>query len=142
MPEVRVTEGLNVAYVAEVVRLLLLDSGRDVVLEDRDGGEPIVIPADMAAAPDGLLPVFLSSGEAIALDAFGETFGLKLERDIGAFFSWRVEAIAAETFSEVLLATMEAIAQATTDRGIMVLEFPRVTVSPRSARSWWRPCAA
>ncbi|SNB84691.1 hypothetical protein SAMN06265338_1388 [Rhodoblastus acidophilus] len=136
------TEGLNVAYVAEVVRLLLLDSGRDVVLEDRDGGEPIVIPADMAAAPDGLLPVFLSSGEAIALDAFGETFGLKLERDIGAFFSWRVEAIAAETFSEVLLATMEAIAQATTDRGIMVLEFPRVTVSPRSARSWWRPCAA
>ncbi|MCW2319204.1 hypothetical protein M2322_004773 [Rhodoblastus acidophilus] len=120
------TEGLDVAYVSEVVRLLLLDSGRDVLLEDRDGGEPIVIPADMAAAPDGLLPVFLSSGEAIALDAFGETFGLKLERDIGAFFSWRVEAIAAETLSEVLLATMEAIAQATTDRGIMVLEFPRV----------------
>ncbi|MCW2318616.1 hypothetical protein M2322_004185 [Rhodoblastus acidophilus] len=120
------TEGLDVAYVSEVVRLLLLDSGRDVLLEDRDGGEPIVIPADMAAAPDGLLPVFLSSGEAIALDAFGETFGLKLERDIGAFFSWRVEAIAAETFSEVLLATMEAIAQATTDQGIMVLEFPRV----------------
>ncbi|MBB4200233.1 hypothetical protein GGD83_004061 [Rhodoblastus sphagnicola] len=120
------TEGLNVAYVAEVVRLLLLDCGRDVLLEDRAGGEVIIVPPDAAAAPDGLLPVFLASGEALALDAFGETFGLKLDRDIGAFFSWRVEAIAAETVSEVLLATMEAIAQATTERGIMVLEFPRV----------------
>jgi len=120
------TGGLNVAFVSEVVRLLLLDCGREVLLEDRAGGETIVIPADMAAAPDGLLPVFLSSGESLALDAFGETFGLKLERDIGAFFSWRVEAIAAETISEVLLPTMEAMAQATTERGIMVLEFPRV----------------
>ncbi|WP_294532807.1 hypothetical protein [uncultured Rhodoblastus sp.] len=117
---------LDVAYVARVVRQLLEDAGRDVVLEDRAGGEMVVVPPDAAAAPDGLLPVFLSSGEALALDAFGEGFGLKLKRDFDALFSWRVESITATTFSEVLLSTMEALAQASTPRGIMVLDLARV----------------
>ena len=120
------SKGIDVARVAAVVRQLLLDAGRDVLLEDREGGEMVVVPPDTAAAPDGLLPVFLSSGEALALDAFGEGFGLKLTRDLEAFFSWRVEAITAETFSEVMLPTMEAMAQASTPRGIMVLDLARV----------------
>ena len=120
------SKGLDVAYVARVVRQLLEDAGRDVLLEDRAGGEVVVVPPDAAAAPDGLLPVFLLSGEALALDAFGEGFGLKLKRDLDALFSWRVEAIEATTFSEVMLSTMEALAQASTPRGIMVLDLARV----------------
>ncbi len=118
--------GLDVGYVAAVVRQLLEDAGRDILLEDRASGDVVKAPPDTAAAPDGLLPVFLSAGEAVARDAFGAGFGLKLKRDLGALFSWRVEAIAAKTFSEVLLPTMEAIAQAATPRGIMVLDLARV----------------
>ncbi|WP_294537732.1 hypothetical protein [uncultured Rhodoblastus sp.] len=120
------SKGIDVARVAAVVRQLLVDAGREILLEDRAGGETVVVPPDAAAAPDGLLPVFLASGEALALDAFGQGFGLKLTRDLEAFFSWRVEAITADTFSEVMLPTMEAIAQASTPRGIMVLDLARV----------------
>ena len=118
--------GLDVGYVAAVVRQLLEDAGRDILLEDRASGDVVRAPPDTAAAPDGLLPVFLSAGEAVARDAFGAGFGLKLARDFGALFSWRVEAIAAKTFSEVLLPTMEAIAEAATPDGIMVLDLVRV----------------
>jgi hypothetical protein len=121
-----VSKGLDVAYVGNIMRQLLVDAGRDVLLEDRATGEMVVVPPDTAAAPDGLLPVFLSAGEALALDAFGDGFGLKLTRDLEALFSWRVEAIGARTFSEVLLPTMEAIAQASTPHGIMVLGLARV----------------
>jgi hypothetical protein len=121
-----VSKGIDVARVAAVVRQLLVDAGREILLEDRAGGETVVVPPDAAAAPDGLLPVFLASGEALALDAFGQGFGLKLTRDLEAFFSWRVEAITADTFSEVMLPTMEAIAQASTPRGIMALDLARV----------------
>jgi hypothetical protein len=62
----------------------------------------------------------------VARDAFGVGFGLRLERDLGALFSWRVEAIAARTLSEVLLPTMEAIAEAATPQGIMVVDLSRV----------------
>ena len=115
--------GLDVGFVEAVVRQLLVDAGRDILLEDRARGELVKAPPDTAAAPDGLLP---AAGEAVARDAFGGGFGLRLERDLGALFSWRVEAIAARTFSEVLLPTMEAIAEAATPRGIMVLDLARV----------------
>ena len=118
--------GLDVAYVAEVVLHLLRECGREIVLEDRAHRETVVVPVDAAACADGLLPVFLTAGEAIALDAFGERFGVKLERDLGAFFSWRVEAIGAETLSEVMLPTMEALAQATVGGAIKVVELSRV----------------
>jgi hypothetical protein len=117
---------LEVGYVAAVVRQLLIDADRDILIEDRASGEVVKAPPDTAAAPDGLLPVFLSAGEAVARDAFGAGFGLRLERDRGALVSWRVEAITARTFSEVLLPTMEAIAEASTPQGIMVLDFARV----------------
>jgi hypothetical protein len=125
-PEVRVSAGLDVGYVAAVVRQLLEEAGRDILIEDRASGDVVRAPPDTAAAPDGLLPVFLSAGEAVARDAFGAGFGLKLKRDLGALFSWRVESIAAKSLYEVLLPTMEAIAEAATLRGIMVLDLARV----------------
>ena len=47
--------GLDVGYVAAVVRQLLLDAGRDILLEDWACGEVAKSPPDTAAAPDGLL---------------------------------------------------------------------------------------
>ena len=118
--------GLDVGYVAAVMRQLLIAGARDILIEDGPSGTMARAAADTAAAPDGLLPVFLSAGEAVARDAFGVGFGLRLERDLGALFSWRVEAIGARTLSEVLLPTMEAIAEAATPQGIMVVDLSRV----------------
>jgi hypothetical protein len=114
---------LDVAWVSEVVRALLVEAGREILLED---GDLVPIPFDAAAAEDGLLPVFLVAGEAIWRDVSGRGFELKLKRDLGALLSWRIEAIEAENFSCVLLSMMEAIAQVARPEGMMALDLARV----------------
>jgi hypothetical protein len=114
---------LDVAWVSEVVRALLVEAGREILLED---GDLVPIPFDAAAAEDGLLPVFLVAGEAIWRDVSGRGFELKLKRDLGALLSWRIEAIEAENLSCVLLSMMEAIAQVVRPEGVMALDLARV----------------
>ncbi len=117
---------LDVAYVSQVVRALLNEAGRQILVEDGSRQDLVPIPFDAAAAEDGLLPVFLVAGEAIWRDATNRGFELKLKRDLGALLLWRIEAIEAETFSSVLLSVMEAIAQVAGPKGIMVLHLARV----------------
>jgi hypothetical protein len=119
-------KSLDVGWVSKVVRALLIEGGRNIVVEDRARQDLVAIPFDVAAAEDGLLPVFLVAGEALWRDASGRGFELKLKRDLGALFSWRVEAIRAETFSCVLLSVMEAIAQVARPGGVMVVDLARV----------------
>ena len=117
---------LDVAYVLQVVRALLDETGRELFIEDTPRQDLVPIPFDAAAAEDGLLPVFLVTGEAIWRDVTGRGFDLKLERHLGALLSWRIEAIAAESFSCVLLSVMEAIAQVGRPDGVMALDLARV----------------
>jgi hypothetical protein len=117
---------LDVAYVSQVVRAMLDEAGRELFIEDMPRRDLVPIPFDAAAAEDGLLPVFLVAGEAIWRDITGRGFDLKLERDLGALLSWRIEAIAAESFSCVLLSVMEAIAQVGRPDGVMALDLARV----------------
>jgi hypothetical protein len=122
----RALKTLDVAYVSQVVRALLDETGRELFIEDTPRQDLVPIPFDVAAAEDGLLPVFLVAGEAIWRDVTGRGFDLKLERDLGALLSWRIEAIAAESFSCVLLSVMEAIAQVARPNGVMALDLARV----------------
>jgi hypothetical protein len=117
---------LDVAFVAQVVRALLNEAGRQILVEDGPRQDLVPISFDAAAAEDGLLPVFLVAGEAIWRDVTGRGFELKLKHDLGALLSWRIEAIEAETFSSVLLSVMEAIAQVARPDGVMVLDLARV----------------
>ena len=119
-------KSLDVAWISQVVRALLVEAGRDVLLEDGPRQDLVPIPFDAAAAEDGLLPVFLVAGEAIWRDVSGRGFELKLKRDLGALLSWRIEAIEAENFSCVLLSMMEAIAQVARPEGVMALDLARV----------------
>ena len=125
---------LDVAYVSEVVRALLIEAGRDILVEDGQRQDLVAIPFDAAAAEDGLLPVFLVAGEAIWSDVTGRGFELALERDLGALMSWRIEAIRAETFSAVLLSMMEAIAEVARPDGVMVVDLARI-VDEATART-------
>jgi hypothetical protein len=124
--ETAALKALEVGRVSKVVRALLIEGGRDLLVEDRPRHDLVAIPFDVAAAEDGLLPVFLVAGEALWRDVSGRGFELKLKRDLGALFSWRVEAIRAETLSCVLLSVMEAIAQVARPGGVMVVDLARV----------------
>ena len=119
-------KALDPAYVSSVLRALLIEAGRDILVEDGPRRDLIRIPFDAAAAVDGLLPIFLVAGEAIWRDVTERGFELTLERDLGALMSWRVEAIRAEAFSAVLLSVMEAIATVAGREGVMVLDLARV----------------
>ena len=90
---------LDPAHVSRVVRALLIEADRDVLIEDGPRRDLVSIPFDAAAAEDGLLPLFLVAGEAIWRDVTGRGFDLTLKRDLGALMSWRIEAIRAEAFS-------------------------------------------
>ena len=117
---------LDPAHVSRVLRALLVEADREILVEDGPRRDLVSIPFDAAAAEDGLLPVFLVAGEAIWRDATGRGFELKLKRDLGALMSWRIEAIRAEAFSAVLLSVMEAIATVARPDGVMVLDLSRV----------------
>ncbi len=64
-------KSLDVGWVSKVVRALLIEGGRDIVVEDRARQDLVAIPFDVAAAEDGLLPVFLVAGEALWRDVSG-----------------------------------------------------------------------
>ena len=117
---------LDPAYVSRVLRALLIEANREILVEDGPRRDLISIPFDAAAAEDGLLPVFLVAAEAIWRDVTGRGFELALKRDLGALMSWRIEAIRAEAFSCVLLSVMEAIAAVARPGGVMVLDLARV----------------
>jgi hypothetical protein len=117
---------LDPRHVSRVLRTLLIEADREILVEDGPRRELVSIPFDAAVAEDGLLPVFLVAGEAIWRDVSGRGFELTLKRDLGALMSWRVEAIRAEAFSCVLLSVMEAIATVARPDGVMVLDLARV----------------
>jgi hypothetical protein len=117
---------LDPRHVSRVVRALLIEADREILVEDGPRRDLVKIPFDAAAAEDGLLPVFLVAGEAIWRDVSGRGFELTLKRDLGALMSWRVEAVRAEAFSCVLLSVMEAIATVAGAHGVMVLDLARV----------------
>jgi len=125
-PEAGVNGRLDTGYIAAVLKTLLSQAGVPVILEDKAGGQRVTVPLDSAVAVDGLLPIFLSAGAALWCDATGEAFGLKMEKDIGAYFNWRVKEIGPAKFSALMLAVMEAISHAATPAGIMVTELGRV----------------
>ena len=117
---------LDPGYVSRVLRALLIEANREILVEDGPRRDLISIPFDAATAEDGLLPVFLVAAEAIWRDVTGRGFELALKRDLGALMSWRIEAIRAEAFSCVLLSVMEAIAMVARPHGVMVLDLARV----------------
>jgi hypothetical protein len=133
VPEVRMNalgtttlKTFDVAYVSQVVRALLAEAGREVLIEDTSHQDLVPILFDVARAEDGLLPAFLVAGEAIRRNASGRGFDLKLDRDLGTLLSWRIEAIAADSFSCVLLSVMEAIAHVARPDGVMALDLAGV----------------
>ena len=120
------SEGVEVAKVGRAMEILLTGVGQPILFEDHARGAVFVTPADSAAAADGLLPVFLVAAEAVWREAVGDGFGLEIARDPEALFDYRVTKIGAARITDVLLALMEAAAQALRPDGIVVNELAYV----------------
>lgn len=117
---------VDLERVSGVMELLVRHSGRPVVVRDYENGRVREVPPEIAAASDGLLPVFLVAGEAIWLEATRGGFNLSVEPDERALVGYRVTAIGADGFTSVMLSMMEAVAQAERPEGIVVEELGMV----------------
>ncbi len=111
---------LNIEQVEGVLERLLLRDGRPVLL----AGESVAV--DCAVAADGLLPVFVITGEALWREIKGEGFALKTEPDEGALLGYKLVEIGTQSFTAVMLATMEALFQAAQPNGVIVEDLDRV----------------
>lgn len=113
---------VDIHEVSSTLERLLVQSGRPVVLVTGVNGEFVQIAPDSAAAPDGLLPVFLVAGEAVWRECVGDGFGLDIIRDADALLGYRVVGIRKGLFASVMLGMMEALAQAVRSEQIVVGE--------------------
>jgi hypothetical protein len=114
---------VNVEAVARTLRVLLLQSGCPVMIDDDATGERHSVDLESATSPMGLLPVFVTAGEAVWREATGKGFGLDVARDAEAFLGFRLRGIGAGSFSTVMLATFHATAQITADNMIVINDF-------------------
>ncbi|MEK8121714.1 hypothetical protein WOB59_00915 [Methylocystis sp. IM4] len=73
-----------------------------------------------------MLPLFVLTGEALWREVKGEGFGLTTAPDEGALLGCRLTTIGTSSFTGLMLATMEALAQAAGPNGIIVEELDRV----------------
>jgi len=111
---------VDVGIVSETLERLILQGGKPVVLVVEESAEPVEVAPSMAAAPDGLLPVFLVAAEAIWRECMGYGFGLVIVRDEDGLLGYRVGAIAAGLFSGVMLSIMEVVSQSISSGRIVV----------------------
>jgi len=113
---------VDIERVSGVMELLMKESGRPIVARNYVSGGFKEVPPDIAAAPDGLLPIFLVAGEAIWREATHGGFGLSVEPDERALVGYRVTEIGTDGFTSVMLSMMEAAAQVERPEGIVVEE--------------------
>lgn len=111
---------VDVGIVSETLERLILQGGKPVILVVEESAEPVEVAPSMAAAPDGLLPVFLVAAEAIWRECMGYGFGLVIVRDEAGLLGYRVGAVTTGLFSGVMLSIMEAVSQSISSGRIVV----------------------
>lgn len=114
---------VDLETVSRTMAALLAHDRRRVVYHDRPAGERLTVDIPIAASPSGLLPAFLVAGEAVWREATGSGFALDIVHDPKALFGYRLRAIGADSFASVMLATIEATAQAAGPQAIVVNGF-------------------
>lgn len=123
---------VDIEEVSGTLERLLQEGGRPVLMKG------VIIAPDVCAAPDGLLGLFLIAGEALWCEAKGEGFAIKTEPDDGALLGYKVTQINGASFTSVMLATMEAAAQAAGPHQIVVEELDGVWRRSRERFEAWR----
>jgi hypothetical protein len=110
----------NLDAVSRVMGALFARDRRRIIYRDRATGEELAVSVPTAASAAGLLPAFLVAGEAVWREAVGNGFALDIVRDREALLGYRLQGIGAGSLATVMLATMEATAQAAGPSAIVV----------------------
>ena len=121
-PAARVS-ALDLDRVERTMQALLSRDPLVVTYHDRSTGDVLSVSPEAAASRTGLLPAFLAAGQVVWRDLTGAGFDLDVVRDPAALFGFRVRGIGASSFATVMLATMEATAQASRAGAIVVNDF-------------------
>lgn len=127
---------VDVGMVSRTLEQLFVQSGRPIVFEDEERKELVPVAPKSAAAPDGLLPLFLVAAEAVWRECMGTGFGLVVVRDADGLLGYRVKGINAGMFAGVMLTMMEAIAQSVRSGRIVVNELDFIWRAAIARASW------
>lgn len=115
--------GLDLDRVERTLHALLARDERPVTYRDRSMGEVLSASLEAASSRTGLLPAFLAAGQSVWREATGAGFDLDIVRDRDALLGFRVRGVGAPSFAAVMLATMEATAQAARPDAILINAF-------------------
>jgi hypothetical protein len=111
---------VDVDSISRTMEVLLTRDTRSVLYRDGATGQDLVVSPLSAASPSGLLPAFVVAGEAIWREATGNGFSLDIVRDPEALLGYRLRRIGTGHFATVMLAMMEATAQAAGPSAIVI----------------------
>jgi hypothetical protein len=120
------SDGIDLTMVSRTLQRLLAQRGGPVLYDCRATERTITYAPDSAAAPTGLLPAFLSAGDAVWGEATGKTLGVEIATDPNAVLGYTVRGIHGGTFATVMLAMMEAIDQAAGPNSLLVNDLSQV----------------
>lgn len=120
------SDAVDLALVSRTLQRLLEGSGRATLYDCRASRRTLAFAPDSAAAPTGLLPAFLSAGDAVWREATGKSLGVAIATDPDTVLGYAVRGIHAGAFSIVMLCVMEAIEQAAQPKSLLVNDLARV----------------
>ncbi len=113
---------VSVDIVSRAMEAVLSHEGRPVVYFNQAAGDDISVSWGLTASPIGLLPALVVAGEATWREATGHGFALDIVRDREALLGYCLRSIGAGSFTTLMLATMEAVAQVTVSGTVLASE--------------------
>ncbi|RYY15212.1 MAG: hypothetical protein EON55_06850 [Alphaproteobacteria bacterium] len=101
---------IDIEWISKVVKQLV-EAGPPVMVRDDVAGRNVPVSAEIAASPDGFLPLLLACGDTVWLEASGRSLGLDLARDPQSVLGFRVKGAAPGPVAPLLLSVMHAMAE-------------------------------
>jgi hypothetical protein len=117
---------IAIAAISQVLQRVLEKSGRAILYDCRASKRTIAYAPESAVSPSGLLPAFLSAGDAVWREATGKNLGVEIATDPDTVLGYTVCRIRSGSVAIVLLAVMEAIEQAAHADSILVNDLGKV----------------
>ncbi|MEA2791745.1 MAG: hypothetical protein QOG73_4151 [Acetobacteraceae bacterium] len=118
--------GVDLIAVSRTLQRLLEQAGRPILYDCRASRRTLIFAPDSAAAPTGLLPAFLSAGDAVWREATGKGLGIEIVTDRNTVLGYTVLCIHGGTFATVMLSVMEAIEQVAQPTALLVNDLGEV----------------
>jgi hypothetical protein len=118
--------GVDLIAVSRTLQRLLEQAGRPILYDCRASRRTLIFAPDSAAAPTGLLPAFLSAGDAVWREATGKSLGIEIVTDRNTVRGYTVLCIHGGTFATVMLSVMEAIEQVAQPKALLVNDLGEV----------------